>query len=82
MFVLRKVKKEVRLNLVITWPAKSWSLGLSTCMKLWHYVLNSHWLHVGEIFTITSHASYLIKIPTMSNNSNHLIQFCTYLVYI
>ena len=39
--------------------------GLSTCMKLWHYELNSHWLHVGEISTILSHASCLIKIPTM-----------------
>ena len=39
--------------------------GLSTCMKLWHYVLNSNWLHVGEISTILSHASCLIKIPTM-----------------
>ena len=39
--------------------------GLSTCMKLWHYVLNSHWLHVGEISTILSHASCLIKTLTM-----------------
>ena len=65
MFVLRKVKEEVKWSLVIAWPAKSWSLGLSTCMKLWHYVLNSHWLHVGEISTILSHASCLIKTPTM-----------------
>ena len=65
MFALRKVKEEVRWSLVIVWPTKSRSLGLSTYMKLWHYVLNSHWLHVGEISTILSHASYLIKTTTM-----------------
>ena len=27
MFVLRKVKEEVRWSLVIAWPAESWSLG-------------------------------------------------------
>ena len=27
MFVLRKVKEEVRWSLVIAWPVESWSLG-------------------------------------------------------
>ena len=48
----KKVKEEIRWSLFIAWPAKCWSLGLSTCMKLWHYVLNFHWLHVWVEFPL------------------------------
>ena len=52
LVVLRKVKEEVRCNLVIAWPAKSWSLGFKgmTCVNMHDalalYALNFNWLHV------------------------------------
>ena len=59
MFVLRKVKEEVRWSLVIALSAKSWSLGFVNMQDtLALHLLNFNWLHVGEISTILSHASY------------------------
>ena len=49
---LEKVKEEMRWNLVIAWPAKSWSLGFKwiTCVNMHGalalHMLNCHWLHV------------------------------------
>ena len=66
LVILRKVKEETRWNLLIAWPAKSWSLGLINMQDtLALHVLNFNWLHVGEISTILSHASCLIKTPRM-----------------
>ena len=45
-----KVKDEMRWILFIAWPAKCWSLSLSTCTILQHYVLNFHQLHVWVEF--------------------------------
>ena len=66
LVILRKVKEETRWNLLNAWPAKSWSLGLINMQDtLALHVLNFNWLHVGEISTILSHASCLIKTPRM-----------------
>ena len=46
--------------------AKSWSLRLINMHgSLALHVLDFNWLHVGGISTILSHASCLIKTPTM-----------------
>ena len=66
LVVLRKVKEEMRWSLFIARLAKSWSLGfvnmhgtLALCVEFPLVAC------VGGISTITSHASYLIKTPTM-----------------
>ena len=61
MFVLRKVKEEVRWSLVIAWPAKCLVFGFKSVNMqetLALHVLNFNWLHVGGISTTKSHASY------------------------
>ena len=63
---IEKVKEGMRWSLFIAWLAKSWSLGFVNMQDtLALHVLNFNWLHVSEISTILSHASCLIKTPTM-----------------
>ena len=65
MFVLTKVKEEVRWSLVIAWPTKSWSLGvnmhetLALCVEF--QLVACGWNFHYKISCIIC----LIKIPTM-----------------